>query len=165
MKTLLKIFIAAVVLFVGSAFIAAAYQTFTKEPVAYRVLSVSDFPYTMRDKQAVLINIGKTKEDFFSVTVHRDKIKQGTAIVRDTTAEDYAINADTTKNTKPYFFMRGKGLGSVISLSVDKLDQEKKEAKITVYLKLHHHTGKAATLDKQTFTISGDKYDKLTKSI
>ena len=175
MKKLFKGLLIAVGLFVGSAFLAALYQNITGEKIAleepsakqaYHILSVSDFDYTMGGKQAVSISIGRTKEDYFSITVHRDQIKNKTRILRNTATQPKIIDAETTINHLPYFFLRRDGMQSVIEFNIHSIDYKTKQAHITVYMKLYNgETGKDAEFKKQVFIVRDNMFSNLIKTI
>ena len=127
-------------------------------------LSVTDFDFTMGDKQAVSISMGKSKDDYYSITIHRDKIKANVTIRRDKNNPKKVINASATIDRKSYQFSLYKGSTSIILVKIKELNHKKKEAVMDVYLKLVDvPTQKYVIFDKTNIRITGILFDNLVK--
>ena len=127
-------------------------------------LSVTGFDFTMGDKQAVSISMGKSKDDYYSITIHRDKIKANVSIKRDKNNPKKVINASATINRKNYQFSLYKGSASIILVKIKELNHKKKEAVIDVYLKLVDvPTQKYVIFNKNNIKITGTLFDNLVK--
>jgi len=127
-------------------------------------LSVTGFDYTMGGKQAVSISIGKSKDDYYSMTIHRDKIKAKAIIKRDKYNPKKVVNATATIDRKNYQYSLYKGSNSIILVRIKELSHKKKEAIIDVYLKLVDvPTQKYVIFDKTNIKITGKLFDNLVK--
>ena len=127
-------------------------------------LDVTGFDYTMGGKPAVSISIGKSINDYYSITIHRDKIKANMVIKRDKEHTKKIINASATIDNKNYQFSLYKGSNSVILVKLKELNHKKKEAVIDVYLKLVDvPTQKYVIFNKNNIKITGTLFDNLVK--
>lgn len=162
-----------VVLAILVVLMASFFESETKSH-EYKLLRVTDFSYTMGEKQSVSIAIGKNNSNYFDVTIHRDQVKEGITLVREKT-KDYdsqnewktkVIDASATLEKINYFFSLKDDYHSVIKFKVNELNYSKKEANIDVYLKLvNPNTNKYISLDKKNLIIQGKMFDNLTKKL
>lgn len=96
-------------------------------------LSVSDYEFTMNDKQAVSISFGKTENNFCTVSIYRDSVAQGYS-VSSTQRDDHSISVDCNWNGK--YFVESSKHPTISSLSISSLDKNKNIAQVELTLKL-----------------------------
>lgn len=139
-------------------------DTDTNQPL--KVFSVSDYSYTMKDKQSVSIVFGKTQEQYYDLTVFRDSIKPGIELHK--TKQNYIdeITASATFGKNHYTFLAKDGFEPFIKFKILDMDNIKKIANINVSVKLYNaDNGDVKELNNYEFTINGNMFDNLVKEI
>jgi len=168
--TLLASVSAAFIVFMVTMVIGFVAFVDTPKPVSkentLKILSVSDYNFTIDDKQAVGIYIGRNDKEYFSITVPRSMIKQGNKIIKN--KDNYIKYADITAsfNGKQYFFIVNDSASSILDFYIQKIDYKNKNAIIKVYTKIYNPDDNSYTeIKKQNFVISGILFENLTKNI
>jgi predicted transcriptional regulator len=165
-KMMKKLFIS---LLISIFFIGCSSSDDILDSSEYKLLRVTDFNFTLRDKQAVSIAVGKDDSHYFDITVHRDQIKNNAVIVReypDTAYENTVIDATATMSGDYYIFLIKDDIRSLIGFKINTLDYEKKEANVDIYIKvIEPYTEEYLTLDKPGLKIQGKMFDNLVKKI
>lgn len=130
------------------------------------VFSVSDYNYTMKDKQSVSIIFGKTNEQYYDLTVFRDSIKPGIELNK--TKQNYidALDASATFGKDNYVFINKDGYEPFISFKIKELNYELKKAKIDISLKLYNINNKEIKeLKNCEIEIKDTMFDNLVKDL
>jgi hypothetical protein len=152
-------------IFLGVLFVVGALSPKTPE-APYQILSVSDFPHSMSDRPAVIISIGKDKDHFFTFTILREQVRQGFFASLPANIPIHPLSV--------YGFLNGPGVyitstkhDTHASFSINKIDQGKKVAEITVSGRLLDSKDLKDFVDipKVTLEIAGVNFDNLVKQI
>ena len=102
-----------------------------------KVLSVSDYLYTMRDKPAVTIVLGGTEINFVRITMLRQDIKQGT---KAESSNEIPFSISATWNSQMFMYENGYKFKSTYSVEISKLDIKNKQAIIKLDFCLQNTT-------------------------
>jgi len=140
-------------------------MTISVSATDYQLMSVSDYPFTMKGKQAVSIDIGKSDSEYFTITVQRDQIVEYNTISKDRTNPNETIDARGSKNGKSYYYLT-RGAYSVIFFNILELNKKKHIARIAISLDLYNSDIKQyMRLKDAVYTIRGKQFDNLVKHI
>ena len=141
-------------------------QAEEKKQNKIKVLSVSDFSYTMKGKQSVSISFGTSKTNYYEITIHRDKIKPNTKLIKNENSYIGSIDGEANINKKHYVFLIRDGLKSYIDFKIETLDYTNKQAIIIVSLKLYNPNNEDyIEIKNQKLNITGALFDNLVKQI
>jgi len=141
-------------------------QVEVKKQNKIKVLSVSDYSLTMKGKQAVSISFGSSKINYYSITIHRDKIKPNTKLLKNENNYIGSIDSEANINKKHYVFLTRDGLKSYIDFKIEILDHTNKQAIIIVSLKLYNPNDENyIEIKNQKLNITGALFDNLVKQI
>lgn len=144
--------------------VAVKSESIKPENNKIETISVSDFKYTMNDKQAISILFGETQSNFCSVTIYRAAVKQGYS-VSSAQRDDHSISVDCNWNGR--YFLESSKHPTFSSVSIVSLDKDKKSAQIEISVKLIELKGLESyfSLDNVKLNISADKFDNLIKKL
>jgi len=141
-------------------------QVEVKKQNKIKVLSVSDYSYTMKGKQAVSISFGTSKTNYYEITIHRDKINPNTKLIKNENSYIGSIDGEANINKKHYVFLIRDGLKSYIDFKIETLDYTNKQAIIIVSLKLYNPNDEDhIEIKNQKLNITGALFDNLVKKI
>lgn len=123
-----------------------------------KVLSVSDYDYTLRNKPAVSVDFGGDETNYFSVTIHRSNVREGFSAELSRQSGSDQIDASMSLKGKSYF-QSGKH-DTWLKFSIDQLDAAKKQAVVTVSgVFVAPLTDEYITVNESTAVISGQNFD------
>lgn len=131
------------------------------------VSMVSDYSYTMRDKEAVAINIS-WGENRYDITMLRSEIKEGATLERlSPGAGGYigewktrVVDASANIDDQYYAFNSREDGKSSVRVTINTLDKKHKEADLSVFMKIYNaNTGEYKIFGKQHLKITGDNFD------
>lgn len=126
------------------------------------VLSVSNYSYTFGDKQAVSLSLGKDKDNYININVHRENIKKGFTLNTKINIDDKNFISGTALwNKKQYF----ENKDSYIYLEIANLDYENKIAQLNIEANLYEAKENPSSLKIQlSAKITNELFDNLTNS-
>lgn len=123
-----------------------------------KVLDVSDFDFTLRNKPAVSVYFGGDETNYFSVTIHKSNVREGFSAQLNRQPGSDQIDALMSLKGKSYF-QTGKH-DTWLKFSIDQLDTAKKQAVVTVSgVFVAPLSDEYITVDKSTAVISGQNFD------
>lgn len=129
-----------------------------------KVISVSDYDFTMDDKQSVSIYIGESQSNYYNITINRDQVKQGLSLTKDKENYIKSIDATAAYEKNFYYFLIKDDFNSYLKFDIKKLDHDKKEAVISIKALLYNPDSKdEIKLAQQDFNIKGKLFDNFTK--
>ena len=125
-----------------------------------KIISVTDFSFTLGDKEAVSIIIGKDQNNFFDITIQRDNVFEGFSVNSTRKNKYQVISADGNWNGKQYIQSKHD---TYIHFSIDKIDKENKIAIISIAGKFIEsgRLTELLELSKNTFQINGKQFENL----
>lgn len=99
-----------------------------------KVLSVSDYSYTLKNEPAVSISYGKDNTNYIGITIHKKNLIEGFSIDTEINSDDKKfVSATAQWDGKTYFDNKN----SYIKLEIISLNQSDKKATINIELKLN----------------------------
>ena len=126
-----------------------------------KVLNVSEYYFTINNKQAVSINCGRNKDNFIEITIAKSNIKNGYKTYQKY-GSDKNINASATIN-KIYFCLSSKH-ETFINFSINKINKKEKTAEIIFSGRLvSQRYNKFIEVKETKVIISGNDFYNLTK--
>ncbi|MGB7402677.1 MAG: hypothetical protein WA916_08850 [Arcobacter sp.] len=128
-----------------------------------KLFSVSDYAYTMNNQPAVNINIGESKEDYFSITILKSIIKENTTIYKRYDRKTKHISMDGYWEGKNYIVLT-KTTEPFIKLHIKSLDYKNKEAILELEAMLiSPDTKELLSVPSQTFNINNELFNNFIK--
>ena len=129
-----------------------------------KVLSVSDYQYTMKGQQAVSVSFGKSETEFLTLTLLRKNIKQGYKHVA-TDSSDKELNITVTMPGNSYTLSLPEHKTGV-AVEIMAIDKNKKTALIKIKSRLiDAGSMKMLTMDEMQLLIDGENFTKLVMQI
>lgn len=141
-----------------------------QEISASEIIRVTDFDYTLGEKQAVSIAFGESDENHCSLTVQRENIKAGYSIYSLRGNKYQYVSLDC--NWDGVWYIQNSNLDTYIDLKIVSLDRTNKNAEVLISAKLSEHkkigekpSGDTAELNNVKLVITGKHFDNLTKQM
>ena len=137
--------------------------TDSKQINANNVRSVTDFDYTMNNKQAVSITFGETSTNYCDATIYRDSVKSGySAISNQKSVTD--LSMDCSWGGKNY--MQSSKHPTSTNIKIVSLDSASKTATINVSLNLvNPSSDEYFSLKDVSLVLKNEQFDNLVKKI
>jgi len=125
------------------------------------VYSVSDYDFTLNNKQAVSIAFGESQSNYCSITLIRGAAIKGYS-VNAKKNNDKNVSVDCSWNNKDY--VQSSKHKTFVDLSVKSLDNQIKVSDIRISLKLvNAYSGEFFSLDKVKINITNAMFENLVK--
>ena len=130
---------------------------------ASSMFSVSDYEYTMNDKQAVSISFGETQNNFCSATIYRASVAAGYEVSsQQKSSKDISVDC----NWSGKYYVQSSKHQTSVKFEMLSIDPKTKTAEATVSVKLvEPSSGKYFKLGVTPLVISGEHFDHLTKKM
>lgn len=162
----------AAVIVIGASIFADTSKTIPKQSSNVQkqnpleILSVSDYSNTMKGKQSVSISFGTSQTNYYTLTIHRDKVKQGIELKKDKSNYIGSIDCEANFNKKWYVFLIRDNFKSYIDFKINSIDYKNKQATIIVSTKLYNpDDGSEIEIKNQKLSIKDTLFDNFTKQI
>lgn len=126
-------------------------------------ISVSDFEYTMNEKNAVSINLGESVNNYCDITIYRDLVKTGYS-VRAKQKSSNDISATCQWDGKTYF--QSSKHPTHAKLKINEINSQSGLSKLTASLHLiDPYKNKYFTLDNVSFELNKELTNNLIKKL
>lgn len=129
----------------------------------YKVLSVSDYDYTLKNKPAVGIFVGETKDNYVDITINKENVKENFEVNTKNNSSDKNLIGVTAHWDSITYFLNSKNHNSFVNLKITKIDREKKEAQFFINAKLYPQDDNTPKFINTEFTIEGENFNNLVK--
>lgn len=128
---------------------------------ASSIFSVSDYEYTMNERQAVSISFGETQRNYCSATIYRESVSSGyTVSSQHKSNKDFSIDC----NWAGKYYVQSSKYQTFAAFELLSIDPQSKTAEATVSAKLvDPNSGEYFELDATPLEINGVNFDHLTK--
>ncbi|QSB01958.1 hypothetical protein JWZ98_03075 [Methylomonas sp. EFPC1] len=125
-----------------------------------KVINVTDFKFTLKDKPTVLIHFGESDTNHCTATVYRSKVKSGyTASSSKRSNTDFSINCDWNRD----YFVESSNHHTFTDIAITALDKKSKSASMLISFKLvGTSTGVYLERHDVVLPISGKQFENLT---
>ena len=126
-----------------------------------KVITVSDFPYTLKDKPAVIILLGRDNEHTVSVTMQREQIRPGYVSILPANVPIYPMSIDVIWGDKSYVMSTKHGTNA--EFHIKRIDRSKRVATVTVTGRLVNPKDFSdfSEIMESTLEITGTNFDHL----
>ncbi|MFY9075967.1 hypothetical protein OZZ08_13520 [Malaciobacter mytili] len=124
------------------------------------LFNVSDFEYTMGNKDAVSINIGESNTKYINITIHKDNIKEG-LVINTKEIKDKDLISITAHWDKKSYFQNNKNSFTIFKIL--ELDKINNKAKIFLETKLYSVKNDNSININSITTIEGQAFINLIK--
>lgn len=138
-----------------SLYMCASYA----ESTAFKVLSVSNYNYTLKEKAAVIINIGESDTNHCALTMLRSSVTKG-YIAESTKRSDGSFDIDCYWNGS--YFVDSSNHKTFKKLSIISIDMKSKTAELETSLKLvDPNTKKYLEFNGIKISVTGQQFKNL----
>lgn len=130
---------------------------------ASEVFSVSDYEYTMNEKQAVSVSFGETQKNYCSATIYRSSIKEGYKV---SSQQKSNRNISIDCNWGGKYYVQSSKHKTNVDFELKSINSSSKSAEIQISGKLvNPYNGKYFTLKNTPILVQDIHFDNLIKKM